>query len=231
VRRIALALIAAVTVSTAAAGAPSARGEAARDWTRTIAATAEGGYRMGNPDAPVKLVEYVSLTCPTCAAFAREGMPPLRRDYVGAGRVSIEYRNFFLNPYDATAAVLSRCAPAAEYFALTDAILAAQPEWTGRLADLERTELEALSSLPYAQRMGRIAALSGLDRIAARHGVNEEAARACFADEPGLRRLVEMRQVAEGMGVQGTPSFLVNGRLVSAYTWSALAPLLGPPGR
>ena len=38
---------------------------------RTVARTPEGGFRMGNPDAPVKLIEYLSLTCPHCADLRR----------------------------------------------------------------------------------------------------------------------------------------------------------------
>ena len=39
-------------------------------WTEIVSETPEGGYRMGNPDAPVKLVEYASITCPHCGEFA-----------------------------------------------------------------------------------------------------------------------------------------------------------------
>ena len=48
----------ALALSPAAAEAkPAAKAAAARDWSRTVAATAEGGFRMGNPNAKVKLVE------------------------------------------------------------------------------------------------------------------------------------------------------------------------------
>ena len=73
----------------------SARRAAQRDWTQTVARTPEGGFRMGNPDAPVKMIEYLSLTCPHCAAISRgERRDALIRDYVRSGRVSIEYRNY-----------------------------------------------------------------------------------------------------------------------------------------
>ena len=38
----------------------------------TVVRTPAGGYRQGNPDAPVKLIEYGSRTCPTCARFAAD---------------------------------------------------------------------------------------------------------------------------------------------------------------
>ncbi|MFL6763858.1 MAG: thioredoxin domain-containing protein, partial [Sphingomicrobium sp.] len=64
------------------------------DWTRAVAATPEGGFRMGNPAAPVKLVEYGSLACPHCRHFEATGYKPLIQNYVRTGRVSYEFRNF-----------------------------------------------------------------------------------------------------------------------------------------
>ena len=60
---LALGLLAAAP---AAAQAPAV---ANVDWSQRVATTPEGGFRMGNPDAPVKLVEFLSLTCSHCATF------------------------------------------------------------------------------------------------------------------------------------------------------------------
>ena len=43
---------------------------AGQQWFDVVATTPEGGWLVGNPNAPVKLVEYGSVTCPACAAFA-----------------------------------------------------------------------------------------------------------------------------------------------------------------
>ena len=37
------------------------------EWRDMVTVTDMDGYMIGNPDAPIKLVEYASLTCPTCA--------------------------------------------------------------------------------------------------------------------------------------------------------------------
>ena len=55
--------------------------------------TPEGGFRMGNPAAPIKLVEYGSLACPHCRHFEETGYKPLLQTYVRTGRVSYEFRN------------------------------------------------------------------------------------------------------------------------------------------
>jgi protein-disulfide isomerase len=77
-------------------------------WSETVAATPEGGFRMGNPDAPLKLIEYASFTCPHCAEFAETADEGLRAK-VDTGKVSFEFRNLIRDPLDLTAAVLARC--------------------------------------------------------------------------------------------------------------------------
>lgn len=228
-----MAAMAASLAAPIAPAAPPAAQQGRTNWTRVIAVTPEGGFRMGNPDAPLKLVEFVSLTCPHCATFAAEAIPPLIRDHVASGRVSLEYRNFVLNPLDLVAAAISRCAAPRDYFALTDAILGSQDQWVGRLQALPEAERQQLSTLAPGQLIGSLASLSGLEALAARHGLAPAAARACLADETRLERLAEMRRAAEaGLGVEGTPSFALNGRLLGGvHDWGALEPLLRPPGR
>ena len=73
---------------------------AGKAWTDVVSKTPEGGYRMGNPDAPIKLVEYGSLSCPHCAHFAQEAFASLASDFVDSGRVSFEFRSFAIHPQD-----------------------------------------------------------------------------------------------------------------------------------
>ena len=225
-RLLAAAFAASLLVAGAAAPAQQGAAPRQRDWTQVVSATPEGGFRMGNPQAPVKVVEYLSLTCPHCASFAAEGMPPLMT-YVRRGRVSIEYRNFVLNGLDLAAALLSRCAPPQNYFALNHAILAAQGEWTGRVQAMTPAQRQEMADLTDLQRLRRVATISGLDAIAARHGVTAAQADACMADQTRLDRVIAMREAAGRYGVTGTPTFAINGRIAgSAGDWATLEPLL-----
>ena len=225
--RFLLAALAAAALPTAA---PAQAAQAQRDWSTVVAATPEGGFRMGNPDAPVKLVEFVSLTCGHCAHFAEEGLPPLIAEYVKSGRVSFEYRNFYLNAIDLVAAAVSRCAAPDDYFALTDELLASQQEWIGPIQALSQEQRKELAELGPEAGLGRVAGISGLDKIAARHGLGADELKACLADTGNAQKLIEMRKTAsEQLGVSGTPSFLVNGRLADhVHDWAALEPLLKP---
>ena len=86
------------------------------DWVAMIEKTPEGGYRMGNPNARVQLVEFASLTCPHCADFTKEAGPVLKRDYIAKGLVSYELRTFARDPADYAASMLSRCQSPAAFF-------------------------------------------------------------------------------------------------------------------
>ena len=197
-----------------------------RDWTDTVVRTPEGGFRMGDPRAPVKVVEYLSLTCPHCAEFAHQGGERLFQQYVRTGHVSVEYRNFTLNGFDLAAAFLSRCAAPRQYFNMSHYLLLHQPEWLGRsqgLTDAQRSELRAATPI---QAMQRLVPMLGLDRIAARHGITPAQQRACLADQAALDRLGEIQQAAAGLGVSGTPTFIINGQRAQVNTWPAIEPLL-----
>jgi protein-disulfide isomerase len=197
-----------------------------RDWLQIAERTPEGGFRIGNPNAQVKVVEYLSLTCPHCAEFAHEGGPRLFQTHVASGRVSVEYRNYVLNGYDLAAAFLSRCAAPREYFNLSHELLGTQPRWMGRmqgLTDAQRNELRALAPL---QAMQRIVTMLGLDTIAARHGLSAAEQRTCLADQGGLDRIEALKTAANAAGVTGTPTFFINGQMVQANTWAAIEPLL-----
>lgn len=220
-----LALGAGTVAQTSAPKAEAAQ----RDWTRMVAETAEGGFRMGNPRAPVRLIEYGSLTCGHCAAFVREGVPALIRDHVRTGRVSFEFRNFVLNPYDMAAALVSRCGGARSFFGTTEALYANQEQWVERFSAMTREQAEAMNTLPESERFGRLAEIGGLASYAAKSGITPDQARVCAVDPQGIAKLVEMRRAAAAAHqVQGTPTFVVNGAKVAANDWATLEPLLRP---
>jgi protein-disulfide isomerase len=221
------AAAAALLAYPAGSGAAFAQAPVRADWRQTIVATPEGGVRMGNPAAAVKLVEYVSLTCPHCRHFAQSGAPALVDNYVRSGRVSFELRPFPLDPIAAIAAQLNRCAAPAHYFALNDAILGGQEQWFALLDALSPEQVQALNALSPADLRARIAAIAQLDTLAARHGIGAEQARACLADQAGADRVEAIRAAAESAGITGTPSFVINGRIApNVHDWAALEPLL-----
>lgn len=209
----------------AAAPAPK-RVSAAQDWTRTVVQTPEGGFRMGNPNAPVKLVEYGSLTCDHCAAFAKTAMAALTRDYVRTGKVSFEFRNFVLNGIDASASLLARCGGTRNFFKITEAMFATQDQWVQKVNTMTDAEREQLKALPIGELLGRIADRGGLTQLGAQHGLPAAEGKKCLADETALARLDQIYGAAEALGVAGTPTFFINGSRADAHDWPTLETLI-----
>lgn len=207
---------------TAAAAAKAA----ARDWSRTVVVTSQGGFRMGNPAAPVKLVEYGSLACPHCRHFEETGYKPLVQNYVRPGRVSYEFRNLLINGPDLSISLLTRCSGPARFFPMSQVVYATQPQWEDRINKMSDADKAAMDKMNDQQRVVRFAELGGMIPLAARFGVAPARARQCLSDSKALQRLLDMTKAANDSGVDHTPTFIFNGKVSSAATWEQLEPEL-----
>jgi protein-disulfide isomerase len=224
---IALAALLALPLSTTAAGAkPVAKAPVTHDWTKTVVVTPEGGFRMGNPAASVKLVEYGSLACPHCRHFEETGYKPLLQNYVRTGQVSYEFRNLLINGPDIAISLLTRCAGPAKFFPMSEVVYATQPEWETRIEGMSSADKEALDKMTDQQRVVRFAELGRMGEIASRFGMNTAKARQCLADPKALQHLLDMTKAANDQGVDHTPTFFINGKMSDSSTWEALEPEL-----
>jgi len=212
----------------AAAKVAAVPAPAGKSWTDVVSATAEGGYRMGNPNAPVQLVEYGSFTCPHCKRFEAEGLPAVKRDYVASGRVSYEFRPFLIHSPDPMATLLIACRGAATFFPMSEQAYAAQDTWLNKLVAVPAKVQESWSSLPPADQMQAMAKASGLKTFLAARGLSPAEADKCLSDPLGPSKLIGIRDHATNdLGVNGTPTFFLNGQIVQdASAWEQLEPAL-----
>lgn len=217
--------------ATAAAPVANVAAPAGQNWTDMVAVTPEGGYRIGNPDAAIKLVEYGSRTCPTCGAFAREGNEPLINNYVSTGKVSFEFRDFAVHGApDLAAAVLGRCNGTATFFPLLEAMYQDQSATLDRLQSLSQSEQARLQSLPPAQAVSAWGDAAGFVEFVKQRGVPEAKARQCLGDKALLDQVVKITEDG-GETVTGTPTFLLNGeRLENTVSWSQVEAALKGAG-
>ena len=198
------------------------------DWTQTVVETPAGGFRMGNPDAPVKLVEYASVTCPHCGEFSEEASEPLA-NMVKSGRISWEFRHFMLFPTDPGMSLLARCQGPGPFFALTEQIYADQRNWSSKVQALPPAELQRLQSLPPEQQVTAIVKSAGLDQFFRQRGVPQAKIDQCLADQQGLQKLAALTNLGTQEGVTGTPTFFINGKIVelaNTAIWPQLEPKL-----
>lgn len=218
-----------VAASAPVAPVPAPAGAA---WRDTVVETAEGGHLVGNPNAPIKLVEYGSLTCPTCQRFAEEGMEPLLAKYVESGRVSFELRNFAVHgPVDIVLARLARCSTKEAVVPLSDQVWKNLESLTGPL-QANQAAVEQAMNLPMDQRFAAMAQVGGFFDFFASRGISADQAKACLADVPSLEKLAAATdRYAKQDGVTGTPTFTLNGdKLDGVNGWAQLEPILQRAG-
>jgi len=208
----------------------SAQSAAPKDWSRTVSITGEGAYVIGNPDAKNRLVEYVSYTCSHCADFVRDGTAPLKSGWVKQGLMSIEVRNFVRDRYDLTAALLARCGGKDKFFGNHEAILGAYDVWLDKVRAHAQMAAATPSGEDRPAQLIDMADKTGLFTLLQKRGVSLAQAKACIADPQAMEAVVAMtKKGVEQNKVTGTPSFLLNGKLLSAHSWDALRPMLPAP--
>jgi protein-disulfide isomerase len=193
------------------------------DWTQNVVETPEGGYRMGNPDAPVKLVEYASITCPACAQFSESGHTELVNDYVKSGQVSWEYRPYSVFPTDPGVFMLLRCQGPQPFFGLVEQLYATQKEWSDRAKSAPQDQI---LSLPLTQQAAAWVKATQTDQFFRQRGLPQSRIDACLADQSTLQKLADISALGARDGVTGTPTFLINGEVAGVTAWSALKPRL-----
>ena len=192
--------------------------------------TPEDGYLVGNPDAPIKLMEYASLTCPACAKFSTDSASALE-NYIDSGVVSYEIRNQVHNVLDLTLAMLVRCGAPESFHPLANQIWG---DLEGVLSPAQQNgeAVNAAMQGPPEQRFQRVAQAAGfLDFFAAR-GISRDQAMQCLADAAEGEAIANRSQTqSEELNVTGTPTFFLNGRkLDSVSNWADLEPVLQNAG-
>lgn len=217
-----LALVApAVNAQNAASPAP---------WADKISQSQVGGHVRGNGAAPQKIVEYMSYTCPHCAAFEQESSPALEQRFIANGQTSLEVRNFIRDPVDFTVALLARCGEPRSFFRRHKGLLASQKTWLGKAGSLGRDGQAVWYQGDINTRLKRIASDLGLYDELRRHAplASDTQINICLTSKVEQNKVLAMTKFAtDSVKITGTPSFTLNGKLLGdVYDWKSLEPLL-----
>ncbi len=162
---------------------------------------------QGAEDAPITLIEYASYTCPHCASFHNDTYKQLKADYIDTGKVKFIYREVYFDRYGLWASMIARCAGPEKFFGISDLVYKGQSEWT---------------------KAGGPAEIVGeLSKIGSIAGIGKDTLDACLQDGTKAQTLVAWYQEnAEEHGIQSTPSFILNGELVSNQSYADFKKLL-----
>lgn len=200
------------------------------DWTKQVARTPEGGYRMGNPNAKIKLVEYGARTCPACGQFARDGVRKLETQYVSTGMVSYEFRDFMVHGMpDVAATLVGQCGTVSSFFPVLAATYANQQKSLEKLGATDDKALDAFKTRPVTDFLAFLAERGNYPAIAESAGLPKGRTAACLADKNAAQRLVDQTNAASKI-VDGTPAFLINGRKVDGHDWTSVEKALKAAG-
>ncbi len=222
------------TSNTTQAAAPvaAATAPAGQNWAETVVKTPEG-YLMGNPNAPIKLVEYGARSCPTCGAFGREAYKPLTENYVSTGKVSFEFRDFLVHGApDVALTLLGQCGGTAPFFPILEQMYQNQNAFLDKLQTMPAALQQSLANLPPTAVATKLAEHMGAIDFVKQRGIPEAKARACLADQKQLEVMAKPTEDAMQSGtVTGTPTFLLNGKkLENVLSWSEMEKSLKAAG-
>ncbi len=186
----------------------------------------DGGHRIGNPDAKVSVLEFVSYTCPACANFTRFHHGALELAYVSTGDVTLEIRHIIRDPIDLTAVMLTNCGPASKFPQNHKAIMLGQDKWLPRAQSASAAQRSRWATGTGASRRRAIASDMGFYAVMETRGYRRTDIDRCLADEAKATKLAEASE-ANGAKyfVSSTPSFAIDGvTLAGTHSWDLLEP-------
>ncbi|MGR3837633.1 MAG: DsbA family protein [Cognatishimia sp.] len=148
---------------------------------------------LGDPNAPITMIEYASYTCPHCGSFHQNTYPQLKADYIDTGKVKFIFREVYFDRFGLWASMVARCGGQDRFFGITDLMFKTQGDWT-RAGD-------APVIVEELRKIGRLA------------GLNNETLESCLQNEDQAKALVAWYQEnAARDDINSTPSFIINGR-------------------
>ena len=143
---------------------------------------------LGRNDAPIKVIEFFSMTCSHCASFHTDTFPEVKTRLIDEGVVRFEMRAFPLDGLALRAHAMARSVPSEKYYPLVEMLLEKQLRW-----------INSVDPIDALRKLGRLAGVSGAEFDA------------IMRNRPLLESIVQMRQNAlKDFDIQSTPSFVIN---------------------
>lgn len=152
------------------------------------------GYTLGNPDAPVKIIEFADFECPGCAQFATVTEPDVRRRIVEAGLASFTFYDFPLPQHRNSMAAHNAAACADDqgrFWQMHDLIFLGQDQWNTQSASNPKPFFE---------------------KYAADAGLNVQVWETCYDSRKHQGRIMANAAEGERRKVGSTPTFIIGNK-------------------
>ena len=192
---IALAVLAVVGVAVIARLATGSKAGRHATEVNVTAAQAEG-YLLGNPKAPVQILEFADFECPACGQFATVTEPDVRKRIIEPGTASYRFFDFPLPQHKNSMAASNAAACAADqgkFWEMHDRLFFGQPEW----------ETNAVRNPKKV-----------FTRYAKELGLNVDTWTSCYDEQRHQNRILANRAEGERRNVQSTPTFVIGRKQV-----------------
>lgn len=155
----------------------------------------EGDHVLGNPEAPIRVIEYASLSCTHCASFHTETFPLLEEKYIKTGKITFIFRHFPFNEPALRGAVLAECAGEEKFWTYLKVMFKSQEKWA------------------FSENF-----LNDLRTLANVGGLGAEKFDACLKDKKMEERIVAgVTWAADRLKVQSTPTLFVADEMVQGF--------------
>lgn len=197
-RRAALAVMAAATGSALLA----------QDTTAASDTPVVQEFALGDPNAPIEVIEYASFTCPHCARFHSDVWPELKANFIDTGKVRFIFRPVYFDGPGLWADMLARCTGDNDkFFGIAGILFERQAEWS---------------------RAGSQAGVAdGIVSVGRQAGLDEATVLACLQDNDNAQVLVNaFKENVSRDKIEGTPSFIIDGVLTDNMSYASFAQLL-----
>lgn len=183
-----------------------------------------GGHIMGDSNAPVAIVEYMSYTCPHCATFELQSHEAMNRKYLQTSKASFEIRNLILNPADLAAALLARCGAKEMFYENHRMLLLNQSQWVGNMQKLAATHQDRWRKADYRVALVNLAEDIGLIDMMKTRNINRSSSVTCLQSNVAINKIMGMSDHAKSVDkIFSTPSFTKNGvELANVHSWDLL---------
>ena len=152
-------------------------------------------FVIGSKDAPITIIEYSSLSCIHCANFHNNTLPQIKEEYIDTGKVRFIFRDFPLNMPALVGSMILRCVPSEMRYDYMNVLFYLRNNWV--ISDNAKSTKE-------------------LYKIMQSGGMTKEEFDICLKnDQLGDKIIKERMDAQKKFSIQSTPSFIVNGVLVS----------------